>query len=195
MIHIVFQEADIDVLKKAIELDETLQGPVEIVRDDYAIGPLQNLYETEGYQQRREWWKRQIEASPYNTEQLMNMVDDRLTVHSLKRTLEENPKKVLWIWMGQNAHDVSGYYWLVGQLSSFVGRVFVLYVNNLPFINEKGQIFYPTTLHQILPKEFLKAKKLCRRVTPSEFEIDSDEWKKLMSEDKIVRLREGGNKL
>jgi len=47
----------------------------------------------------------------------------------------------------------------------------VLYFNNLPFINEKGQIFYPTVLHEILPKEFLKAKKLNRKVTLSEFEV------------------------
>jgi hypothetical protein len=34
MIHIVFQEADIAVLKQAQELDETLAGDVLIVRDD-----------------------------------------------------------------------------------------------------------------------------------------------------------------
>ncbi|HVG12486.1 MAG TPA: DUF1835 domain-containing protein [Flavisolibacter sp.] len=195
MIHIVFQEADIEVLNKAIELDAELQGKVEIIRDDYAVGPLNALYETDGYQQRREWWKGQLAASPYNEEQLMNMVDDRLMVHQLRRALDEDSKEVLWIWMGQNAHDVCGYYWLVGQLADYVGRVFVLYMNNLPFINEKGQIFYPTTLHQILPKEFLKAKKLCRRVTPSEFEVDGDEWKKLMADDAMVRVLEGGKKL
>ncbi len=195
MIHIVFQEADIEVLNKAIALDEELQGKVEIIRDDYAVGPLNAIYETEGYQQRREWWKGQLEASPYNSEQLMNMVDDRLAVHQLKRALDEDSKEVLWIWMGQNAHDVCGYYWLIGQLAEYVGRVFVLYMNNLPFINEKGQIFYPTMLHQILPKEFLKAKKLCRRVTPSEFEVDGDEWKKLMADDALVRVLEGGKKL
>ena len=195
MIHIVFQEADIEVLNKAIELDEELKGRVEIIRDDYAVGPLGALYETEGYQQRREWWRGQLEASPYNSDQLMNMVDDRLAVHQLKRALDEDSKEVLWIWMGQNAHDVCGYYWLIGQFAEYVGRVFVLYMNNLPFINEKGQIFYPTTLHQILPKEFLKAKKLCRRVTPSEFEVDGDEWKKLMADDAMVRVLEGGKKL
>ena len=61
--------------------------------------------------------------------------------------------------MGQNAHDVCGYYWLISQLQPYQGRVIVLYMNNLPFINEKGQIFYPTALHEIQPKEFLKAKK------------------------------------
>lgn len=195
MIHIVFQEADVDVLQKAIELDESLQGRVELIRDDYAVGPVDQLYETEGYQARRDWWKQLLEQSPYDTEQLMNMVDDRMTVHNLKKELDEHPKEELWIWMGQNQHDVCGYYWLVSQLSSYQGRVVVLYMNNLPFINEKGQIFYPANLHEIQPKEFLKARKLNRKVTLSEFEVDPDEWKKLMSENAMVRLLEGGKKI
>lgn len=195
MIHIVFQEADIAVLKKAIELDEALQGDVRIIRDDYAVGPLGDIYETEGYQQRREWWKLLLEASPYNTDQLMDLVDDRLAVHNLKKDLDENPKEEVWVWMGQNQHDVCGYYWLISQLKDYQGRVVILYFNNLPFINEKGNIFYPTVLHEIQPKEFLKAKKLNRQVTLSEFEVDPDEWKKLCSENAMIRILEGGKKI
>jgi hypothetical protein len=195
MIHIVFQQSDIEVLKKAIELDESLSGKVEIIRDDYALGPISNIYEAEGYQQRRDWWKELLELSPYNTEQVSDMIDDRLTVHNLKKDLEENNKEELWIWMGQNQHDVCGYYWLISQLQAFQGRVVVLYLNNLPFINEKGNIFYPTSLHEIQPKEFLKAKKLNRKVTPSEFEVDPDEWKKLCTENDMVRMLEGGKKI
>jgi hypothetical protein len=195
MIHIVFQQSDIEVLKKAIELDESLSGKVEIIRDDYAVGPISNIYEAEGYQQRRDWWKELLELSPYNTEQVSDMIDDRLTVHNLKKDLEENNKEELWIWMGQNQHDVCGYYWLISQLQAFQGRVVVLYLNNLPFINEKGNIFYPTSLHEIQPKEFLKAKKLNRKVTPSEFEVDPDEWKKLCTENDMVRMLEGGKKI
>ena len=195
MIHIVFQEADIQVLQKAIELDESLQGKVEIIRDDYAVGPIENIYETEGYQQRRDWWKSLLEISPYNTDQLMDMVDDRLAIHNLKKELDENPKEELWIWMGQNQHDVCGYYWLVSQLQPYQGRVVVLYMNNLPFINEKGQIFYPAALHEIQPKEFMKAKKLNRNITLSEFEVDPDEWRKLCGENAMVRILEGGKKI
>lgn len=195
MIHIVFQESDIEVLKKAQELDETLTGDIQIVRDDFAVGPLENIYETEGYQQRRGWWKELLEISPYNTDQLMEMVDDRLLVHNLKKALDEAEKEEVWIWMGQNQHDVCGYYWLMSQLKDYQGRVFVLYLNNLPFINEKGQIFYPTTIHQILPKEIVKAKKLARKITPSEFEVDPDEWKKLSDENATIRILEGGKKI
>ncbi|HZH64634.1 MAG TPA: DUF1835 domain-containing protein [Flavisolibacter sp.] len=195
MIHIVFQQADIEVLKKAFELDETMAGHIVEIKDDYAVGPIETIYETEGYQQRREWWKTLLDYSPYNSDGLMEMVDDRMAVHKLKKSLDEDEKPEVWIWMGQNQHDVCGYYWLISQLKEYSGRVFVLYLNNLPFINEKGSIFYPTTLHQIQPREFLKAKKLCRKVTPSEFEIDPDEWKKLMEENGAVRILEGGKKV
>lgn len=195
MIHIVFQEADIEVLKQAIELDPQLAGEIEIIRDDYAVGPLQNIYETEGYQNRREWWKQLLEASPYDTDQLMNLVDDRMAVHNLKKSLEDNTREVVWIWMGQNQHDVCGYYWLISQLKEYQGRVYVLYMNNLPFINEKGHIFYPAALHQIQPKEFLKAKKLNRAVTLSEFEVDPDEWTRIINENSVIRLLEGGKKI
>jgi hypothetical protein len=52
MIHIVFNEADIKVLQQAIELDETLQGEIIQIKDDFAVGPLENIYETEGFQVR-----------------------------------------------------------------------------------------------------------------------------------------------
>jgi hypothetical protein len=90
---------------------------------------------------------------------------------------------------------VSGYYWLLHFIKEFPGRISILYLNNLPFINEKGQIFYPSWLSSIPPKEFLKAKKLARPITLSEFEVDPDEWNRLCKEDKGVRILEGGKKI
>jgi len=193
MIHIVFETANVAVLQQAIELDETIQGSILEIKDDYAVGPLGNVYETEGYQERRDWWKQLLEYSPY-TEQL-DLVDDKLAVHQLLKQLDEEPETEVWIWMAQNAHDVCGYYWLMSQLKEYQGRVHVLYLNNLPFINEKGQIFYPSYLHEIQPKEFLKAKRLARPITLSEFEVDPDEWKKHCQESAMVRFLEGGKKI
>jgi len=193
MIHLVFNTADIAALEAAIELDETLAGKVIEIKDDYAVGPLLDIYETEGYQARRDWWQNVLTNSPY-TDQL-DIVDDKLTVHNLMNALNHDENEVLWIWMGQNAHDVSGYYWLMSQFKEYQGRIQVLYLNNLPFLNEKGQLFYPTYLSQIQPKEFLKAKKLARPITLSEFELDPDEWKKLCQENEGIRFLEGGKKL
>lgn len=193
MIHIVFETANIASLQAAIELDVSLQGEILEIKDDYAVGPLGDIYGSEGYQARRDWWKQVLEFSPY-AEQL-DIVDDKLTVHNLLKTLDEQPEEIVWVWMGQNQHDVCGYFWLMSQLKDYQGRVFVLYMNNLPFINEKGNIFYPSHLHEIQPKEFLKAKKLARPITPSEFEVDPDEWKKLCGESAVVRILEGGKKI
>ena len=150
MIHIVFNTADIAALQAAIELDESMSGKVIEIKDDYAVGPLMDIYETEGYQQRRDWWKEVLAHSPY--EDQLDIVDDKLTIHHLQTSLN---------------HDE----------------------------NEKGQLFYPTHLSQIQPKEFLKAKKLARPITLSEFELDPDEWKKLCNENEGVRFLEGGKKI
>lgn len=193
MIHLVFETANIAALEAAIELDETLAGRIVEIKDDYAVGPLLNIYETEGYQARRDWWKTVLQYSPY--EEQLDIVNDKLTVHELTSTLNVDENEEIWIWMGQNVHDVCGYYWFMSQFKEYQGRIQVLYLNNLPFLNEKGQLFYPTHLSQIQPKEFLKAKKLARPITLSEFELDPDEWKKICDENEGVRFLEGGKKI
>lgn len=194
MIHIVFNLSEVDLMKKVMELDDALQGDVIQIRDDFAVGPLAELDTEEGWNARVEWWRNISAGAPY-PDDLAGSFDDRATVAALRERLTADPEEVIWIWMGQNQHDVCGYYWLIPQLKAFQGRIMVLYLNNLPFINEKGQLFYPSWLHEIQPKEFLKAKKLARPVTLSEFEIDPDEWNKLSQENTLVRMLEGGKKL
>ncbi len=181
-------------MKQVIEMDETLAGEVVQIKDDFAVGPLAGIETEEGWQARVEWWRNLLQGSPYG-EELAGSFDDRETVKELKAKLDENPAEELWIWMGQNQHDVMGYYWLMPQFREYQGRVMILYLNNLPFINEKGQIFYPSWLHEIQPKEFVKAKKLARPITLSEFEIDPDEWRKIAEENAMVRILEGGKKI
>lgn len=195
MIHIVFNEADVDVLQKAIELDESLQGEILQIKDDYAVGPLNNIYLGEGIEARKQWWREVLEGGDYDVKVDEGEADDYKTAANLVGTMRRNPEETIWLWVAQNKHDVSGYYWILHYMKEFQGRVFILYLNNLPFINEKGLIFYPTWLHSIPPKEFLKAKKLARPITLSEFEVDPDEWMKLCGEDKGIRLLEGGKKL
>ncbi len=195
MIHIVFNEPDIAVLKQAIEMDESLQGEVLVIRDDYAVGPIQDLYRGEGREVRQLWWKEVLAGGDYESKIESSEVDDYKTVAELVGTLRRNPEEIVWIWAAQNKHDVSGYYWLLHFMKEFQGRIFILYLNNLPFLNEKGQLFYPTWLSTIPPKEYLKAKKLARPITLSEFEVDPDEWLKLAAENKGVRILEGGKKL
>lgn len=196
MIHIVFQKNDVEVLKKAIELEPALTGDILLIEDEFAVGPIRDIYTAEGIEARKQWWREVLAGGDYDglvdTE---GAPDDNATVEALKQRLSEDTKEFVWIWAAQNKHDVSGYYWLMGQLKDFQGRIFILYLNNLPFINEKGQIFYPINLFDIPAREFLKARKLARPITLSEFEIDPDEWNRHCQEDKGVRILEGGKKL
>ncbi len=194
MIHIVFNESEVDLMKQVIEMDETLAGDVIQIKDDFAVGPLLGIDTEEGWQARLDWWKGLLQGSPYG-DSLVGSFDDRETVKEIKAKLDASPEEELWIWMAQNQHDVMGYFWLTPQFKEYQGRVMVLYLNNLPFISEKGQIFYPSWLQEIQPKEFIKAKKLSRPITLSEFEIDPDEWRKIAEENAAVRILEGGKKI
>jgi hypothetical protein len=193
MKHLVFEEQNSRLLQEAIALDETLAGNIFVIRDDYATGPLAAEETEETLQARRAWWSNLLLGSPY--EEQINLVDDVATLQQLSEELIAVPEEECWIWMGQNAHDVCGYYWILKYLKPFAGRIMVLYMNNLPFLNEKGGIFYPSHLHEILPKEFLKAKKLARPITGSEWEVDPEEWSRLLAGEGMVRLLEGGKKL
>lgn len=195
MIHIVFQEPDVKVLAEAIQLDETLQGDIIEIKDDFAVGPVKDIYTEEGIEARKQWWREVLATGDLDGKVDNGAVDDKATVTALKERLDNNPDEIVWIWAAQNKHDVSSYYWLTSQLKDYQGRIYLLYLNNLPFFNEKGGIFYPDRLATIPAKEFLKAKKLARPITLSEFEVDPDEWKKLCDQDKYVRLLEGGKKL
>jgi len=194
MIHIVFQQADVEVLEKAMELDESLKGEIFEIKDEWGVGPLQDLNTEEGWNARWDWWRELLKDSPYSSK-LVGSFDDRETVRTIRQWLGEQEEEEAWIWMGQNQHDVTGYFWLMPQLKEFQGRVMILFLNNLPFINEKGQLFYPWGIHDILPKEAVKAKKLARPITLSEFEVDPDEWKRLSDENAMVRILEGGKKI
>lgn len=194
MIHIVFQQADAHLLNETMKLDESLRGEIVELKEDWGVGPVKDVDTEEGWTARVNWWRQLLAGSPYG-EKVAGRFDDRETIHQLKEKLTANEQSEVWIWMGQNQHDVTGYYWLISRLSDYQGRILLLFLNNLPFLNEKGQLFYPRALHDILPKEVIKAKKLARPVTLSEFETDADEWLKIKEENAPIRILEGGKKI
>jgi hypothetical protein len=194
MIHVIFNAADVNLIREVIKLDESLSGNVIQIKDDFAVGPLINVETDEGWNSRVSWWRDLLKNSPYENDP-QTFFDDRETVKKLEEQLDTDLTTQVWIWMGQNQHDVCGYYWLMQFFKEYQGRVLVIYLNNLPFINEKGQLFYPSWIGEIQPKELLKAKRLARPITMSEFEVDPDEWKKLCAENSAVRILEGGKKI
>jgi hypothetical protein len=195
MLHIVFQEADIEALQKSFDLDESMQGEIIQIKDDFAVGPLADIYTEAGIETRKQWWRDILAGGDYDGLVDREGMDDNKTLATLIERLNTNPEEVIWIWAAPNKHDVCGYYWLMSRLKEYQGRIYILYLNNLPFLNDKGHLFYPVNLAEIPAKEFVKAKKLAREITLSEFEVDPDEWTRVCNENKGIRLLEGGKKL
>jgi Domain of unknown function (DUF1835)/Protein of unknown function len=196
MFHIIFESDSIELLSAAMDIDQTLDGEIVLISDDYSVGPIEDLFTVSGRQHRNDWWL-QINAQS-GKESIAGKSEsctDNETIQAIVKRMSEEEFDEIWIWIAPNAKDVSGYYWLVSQLKNFAGRIFVLSLNNLPFINEKGAVFYPSTLAEIPAREFVKAKKLVRAVSIAEFETDPDEWVRLGAENKNLRILEGGKKL
>ena len=116
MIHIVFQEADIAALEKSFELDETLKAEIIQVKDDYAVGPLIDMYTGTGIENRRQWWRDVLAGGDRDGHVDTGEVDDVKIVNQLKERLDADPDETIWIWAAPNKHDVCSYYWLMSQL-------------------------------------------------------------------------------
>lgn len=190
LIHIIFDQAGAENLRQSFALDDIISGEILVLEDDLAFGPLKTLSPGEQTPDRQSWWDRILGEGVYT-----KIATDSEHLTDLGQQMRTDPDNEIWIWAAQNARDVAGYYALVDPLRDFTGRIHLIYLNNLPFINEKGGIFYPSYLSEILPREFLKARKLAREITAAEVEVDGEEWKRLVEENAPVRILEGGKKL
>ena len=47
----------------------------------------------------------------------------------------------------------------------------------------------------MIAREFAKTKRLLKKVTPAEYEVEGDEWVKLQADTSWVRIYEGGKKI
>jgi hypothetical protein len=194
MIHLVFDFNATAMLREAMAQDETLAGDILVFNDDLSVGPVQELLSDIGVEYRQQWWTDVLAGGDFEGFSA-TIAEDKAKMVGLIDTLNQNEAETVWIWVAQNARDVSGYYWLLPYLKPYQGRVHILFLNNLPFINDKGAVFYPVQLSEIPAREFLKAQKLARPITLSELEVDPDEWEKLSRQPGEIRVLEGGKKL
>ena len=88
MIHIVFNESEVELMQKVMELDPELAGEGIQIRDEFGVGPLAGLDTEEGWNARVEWWRGLLQGTPYG-ESLAGSFDDRQTVATIKEKLLE----------------------------------------------------------------------------------------------------------
>lgn len=176
-------------LMEAIATDNILTGEVIVFKDILHVGPLktENLTFSEG---RSAFWSAQ--SPQQNADVTVNDLERLMEVSS---RLSNDDGLQIWFWMAPTPADVCAYFWLLHFLKKHQGRFYVLNINGLPFLDENGKLFYPESIGYIPVKEFAKAKKLARVITPSEWESDADEWPRLLTENAGMRIFEGGKRV
>jgi hypothetical protein len=187
VIHFLVGHAAANQLQAAFALDENLSGEILVLQDTLGIGPLQRSEGQTFRQLRTDFWKT---LDPHFKEEVEDQKRVLLTIARALR--EEEP---ICFWMAPCVSDVCAYFWLIPFFKDHPGMFHIININSLPFLNEKGQLFYPKNFSEVLPKEFVKTKRLLKEVTPAEYEVDVDEWKRLEEENTWVRVYEGGKKI
>jgi hypothetical protein len=72
--------------------------------------------------------------------------------------------------------DVAINYFLHQSVPDFsVAQQRLLNIIGLPFLNEKGQLFYPKNFSEVVPTEFLKTKRLLKKLTVADYEEAGEE--------------------
>jgi Protein of unknown function/Domain of unknown function (DUF1835) len=188
--HIVVGDEAAEPLKEAINSGDALQGTIVVLKDLLHLGPIEKNEGASFSSTRSAFW---AQMSPQDKP--LTEVNDLETILEISTAMNNDDSIQAWFWMAPWPADVCVYYWLLQYLSKHISKLYVVNINGLPFLDVNGKVYYPKNISQILPKELIKARKLARLVTPSEMEVDTDEWKKLLQENAGIRTHEGGKKL
>lgn len=188
--HFVVGDSAAESLSNAIAQESSMHGQLVILKDGLHHGVIAKEEAQSFSELRNNYWNVLLpnEKQPI-------VLDDMERLLSISAEMFKNEELVAWLWMAPAAADVCAYYWLLPYLSKHKGRFHIVNIAGLPFLDESGKLYYPKSIGQILPKELVKARKLARQVTPSEIEVDIDEWKRLVAENAPIRLLDGGKKI
>ncbi|RQO32168.1 hypothetical protein DBR32_00710 [Taibaiella sp. KBW10] len=189
LVHIVVGDFAAQTLHNAFNQAEIQDETVLVIKDVFNVGPLRSE-ELKFSELRAQFWQ---EVSGQEKEIVVDDLD-RLMQLSTQLTNEEVDQA--WFWMSPIPADVCTYFWLLHFLKKHMGKLHVININGLPFLDEEGKLFYPESISALPQRQVLKAKKLARPITPSEWETEGDEWKRLIHEEQVgIRINEGGRKI
>ena len=177
-------------LQKAISQCTEMAGEVVTLHDNLQSGFIQKSPGESFHLLRLAWWQRLL---PQETEP--SQANDLSEVLKISNELNKAGNRDIWFWMAPNIADLCAWYWLLTHLNRHIGRVFLVNVSQLPFLDENGKVFYPKTIVEILPKELVKARRLARKIQISEWESAIESWDSLVAENAGLRILEGDKKI
>ncbi len=188
--HIVTGDVAATPLKEAIIQDPAMEGQVIVMKDVLSVGPLQKEEGQKFSELRSAFWQ-MVAPNEKNPIQ----VDDLERLLEISNELSKNEEAKIWLWTAPWPADICLYHWSLKYLGKYIGRLYVVNIAGLPFLDENGKVFFPKSIGEIQPRELIKAKRLARPVTLPELETDGEEWRKLVAANAGIRTHEGGKRL
>lgn len=187
--HIVVGDLAAAALQAGLKDGSHIQDEIFVIKDLFNVGPLRDP-EMPFSSLRTRFW-----AEVMDKESIPE-VNDLERLMKLSSQLTNGELDQVWFWMAGLPADICSYFWLLHFLKKHIGKLHVLNIAGLPFLDDEAHLFYPNSISSLPPKQIIKALKLARPITPSEWEIDGDEWKRLIQEEAVgIRTSEGVKKI
>lgn len=178
-------------LAEAMATTPDMAGEIIVVKDLLNLGPIQKVEEGQKFSELRSTFWQQVVINEKNPIE----VDDteRILQASAAMAADENIKA--WIWIAPWPADICTLLWVTKYFGKYPGRFFTVNIAGLPFLDENGKLFYPKNISELTPREVIKARRLARAVTYAEIETDTEEWRKLTTQNGGIRTLEGAKRI
>lgn len=185
IIHIIVGSQQAKVLAEAFEIDENNSEESVLCFNDYLnIGKLKTEDSTfsEG--------RTQIQLN-VNINSKLKDINDLEELMKLSTAISNGEEIQIWFWTAQSPEERCAYYFLLHFLKKHADKISIVNIANLPFIDDAGKLFYPNVIADLPAKEIIKCRKLVRTISPSEWEIDKEEWRIMVEQNAEIRLNDG----
>lgn len=185
--HIIVGKDNATHVSNALSENGFTDFEVLCLEDDLSFGPLRNP-EVPFSLLRHSFWQN------CSANQIIDSFQDLEHLLELKNTVLNLEDSRAVFWLNNKGNELLWYYLILHYFKSLQGKLYVLNINGLPFLDDTLQLFYPSTFVDINNRGIGKALKLARVLTISEMETDADEWKFFQNEGKDIRSLKGGKR-
>lgn len=189
--HIVIGDMAAAPLTEAMANTPDLAGEIIVIKDLLNVGPIQKVEEGQKFSDLRSTFWQQVVAN----EKTPIEIDDTERVLQASAAMAANESIKAWIWIAPWPADICTLMWATKYFGKYPGRFFTVNIAGLPFLDENGKVFYPKNISELTPREIVKARKLARPVSYAEIETDTEEWRKLVTENGAIRTLEGAKRI
>lgn len=189
--HLIVGSKNANHLSISFQKDSSLNAhSVICINDNFSFGPLRSSEVPFSLLRTNFWNQLSQDLSLNNTyndlEQLLDII---------KGIQNSNTNSKVHFWMTFSSRDILAYYFILHYCKTIKDYLYIININGLPFLDDDLKLFYPNDFIDINSRGILKALKLSRQITLSEFEADVDEWKYFQQHPLTIRILKSGKKI